>query len=165
MLAHIAKLTGGKVRSSLDGVFDDRPRTRFAYEDVTRALVIAAAALVLATVASRRLSLPLPSLAKLRALRGTGKAPSPPQAPEVAPALGALLAAKGTSKVPRRTDASANDRTPAAPVSPPARAAETSVARAPQPRKDPEVLEAPRATQAQSTAELLAAKRKKRRER
>lgn len=60
LLARVAELSGGKVRTTLDGVFADRTARRFAYEDLERALLWAAAALLVAMVAARKLGVPEP---------------------------------------------------------------------------------------------------------
>lgn len=58
MLTRIATMTGGKVRDTLAGTFDDRAARRFAYTPLSSLLVLAAALAMLFGVASRRLGSP-----------------------------------------------------------------------------------------------------------
>ena len=58
LLGRIAELTGGKRRDTLAGIFADRPRMRFAYEDITVHLALAGALAMLLSVAARRLAMP-----------------------------------------------------------------------------------------------------------
>ncbi len=51
-------MTGGKVRDTLAGLFDDRAGRRFAYRPVTPPLVILAAIAMLLAVAARRIGVP-----------------------------------------------------------------------------------------------------------
>ncbi|HEX4335303.1 MAG TPA: VWA domain-containing protein [Polyangiaceae bacterium] len=60
LLARIAALTGGKVRTTLDGVFDDRPRFRENFRPLATWLAAFAALAMLLGAAARR----LPSLAR-----------------------------------------------------------------------------------------------------
>ena len=58
LLSRIAELTGGKRRDTLAGIFGDRAGRRFAYRDITTALVLVAAFALLLAIAARRLALP-----------------------------------------------------------------------------------------------------------
>jgi uncharacterized membrane protein len=58
LLGRIASMTGGKVRDTLAGLFDDRAGRRFAYRPVTPPLVILAAVAMLLAVAARRIGVP-----------------------------------------------------------------------------------------------------------
>jgi hypothetical protein len=51
-------MTGGKMRDTLAGVYDDRAARRFAYTPIGSALVLAAALAMLLGVAARRLGTP-----------------------------------------------------------------------------------------------------------
>ncbi|MEO8876982.1 MAG: vWA domain-containing protein, partial [Polyangiaceae bacterium] len=58
LLTRIANMTGGKVRDTLAGAFDDRAARRFAYTPISSALALMAAFAMLLGVASRRLGSP-----------------------------------------------------------------------------------------------------------
>jgi uncharacterized membrane protein len=58
LLARIAELSGGKLRDTLAGVFNDRPPRRFAYSSESALLALLSAFGLLAMVTARRLSLP-----------------------------------------------------------------------------------------------------------
>jgi Ca-activated chloride channel family protein len=58
LLARIAELSGGKMRDTLAGVFNDRPPRRFAYSSESALLALLAAVGLLGMVTARRLSLP-----------------------------------------------------------------------------------------------------------
>lgn len=58
LLGRIASMTGGKVRDTLAGLFDDRAGRRFAYRPITPPLVILAAIAMLLAVAARRIGVP-----------------------------------------------------------------------------------------------------------
>jgi uncharacterized membrane protein len=58
LLTRIASMTGGKVRDTLAGAFDDRAARRFAYTPIGSALALCAALAMLFGVASRRLGSP-----------------------------------------------------------------------------------------------------------
>lgn len=58
LLTRIATMTGGKVRDTLAGTFDDRAARRFAYTSIATWLALAAAIAMLFGVASRRLGSP-----------------------------------------------------------------------------------------------------------
>jgi hypothetical protein len=58
LLGRIASMTGGKVRDTLAGLFDDRAGRRFAYRPITPPLVILAAVAMLLAVAARRIGVP-----------------------------------------------------------------------------------------------------------
>ncbi|MCZ7680592.1 MAG: hypothetical protein M5U28_18230 [Sandaracinaceae bacterium] len=58
LLAQIAALTGGRVRTELGGVFRERPPPAYAYAPIWRPLVVVAMLALLIGVALRRLVLP-----------------------------------------------------------------------------------------------------------
>ena len=58
LLGRIAELSGGKLRDTLAGIFNDRPVRRFAYESLSAPLALLAALGVLLMVTARRLALP-----------------------------------------------------------------------------------------------------------
>ncbi len=58
LLSRLAAMTGGKVRDTLAGIFDDRAARRFAYSPLATPLVLFAALAMLFAVASRRLGIP-----------------------------------------------------------------------------------------------------------
>ncbi|MES1175405.1 MAG: VWA domain-containing protein [Myxococcales bacterium] len=57
-LRQITRVTGGKVRDTLAGIFADRDALRFAYQSLNQWLAVLAAAGLLLGVASRRLAIP-----------------------------------------------------------------------------------------------------------
>ena len=58
LLRQITRVTGGKVRDTLAGIFADRDALRFAYQNLNQWLVVLAAVCLLLGVASRRLAVP-----------------------------------------------------------------------------------------------------------
>ena len=58
LLARITELSGGKLRDTLAGIFEDRPGRRFAYQSLTHLLLLLSTFGLLAMVAARRLALP-----------------------------------------------------------------------------------------------------------
>jgi hypothetical protein len=72
----IARETGGNVRDTLAGIFEERLGTRFAYDDITSALLAASAFLLLSMVTARRLALPDWLLARFERKR-TARSPEP----------------------------------------------------------------------------------------
>ena len=58
LLERIAGLTGGRVRDTLAGLFDDRAARRFAYRSVVPPLILVAAIAMLLAVAARRVGVP-----------------------------------------------------------------------------------------------------------
>jgi Ca-activated chloride channel family protein len=58
LLKRIAEMTGGKVRDTLAGLYDDRAKRRFAYKPLLPLLSLVAALAMLLGVASRRLGVP-----------------------------------------------------------------------------------------------------------
>lgn len=69
LLGRIAELSGGKLRDTLAGIFNDRPGRRFAYQSMSSLLALLAACGVLLMVAARRLALPAAVLALPERLR------------------------------------------------------------------------------------------------
>jgi len=90
LLGRLAELSGGKRRDTLAGIFADRATRRFAYDDPTKILAIAAALLLLAAVASRRIALPE---AWLRVFERRARL-APARAPLETGTIDALLGAK-----------------------------------------------------------------------
>jgi uncharacterized membrane protein len=58
LLGRITELSGGKLRDTLAGIFNDRPAARFAYESLSTLFALLAAFGVLLMVTARRLALP-----------------------------------------------------------------------------------------------------------
>ncbi len=58
LLTRVATITGGRLRDTLAGAFDDRSKQRFSYVALTPWLTLLSAVLMLASVASRRLGMP-----------------------------------------------------------------------------------------------------------
>jgi uncharacterized membrane protein len=58
LMTRIAELSGGKLRDTLTGIFDDRPGRRFAYQSLTHLLLLLSTFGLLLMVAARRLALP-----------------------------------------------------------------------------------------------------------
>ncbi len=58
LLSRIASMTGGKVRDTLAGIYDDRAARRFAYTPMGAPLVLCAAIAMLMGVGARRLGMP-----------------------------------------------------------------------------------------------------------
>ena len=171
LLARIAQLTGGKLRDTLAGVFDDREHERFAYKSLTPLLLPAAAVLLLLGVAARRFAVPDAVLAlfarwsRLKAeRRDRGRAHAArqaEQAAEHAENLEALQRAKSRS-------ASTTERRPPPEAPPPsaprfARAAPTAVAHPPLAPPAPGAADAAPAPRPLSSAEILLARRRGRR--
>lgn len=114
LLGRIADLSGGKRRDTLAGIFADRATRRFAYDDPSRGLALAAALLLLSAVAARRLAMPEAlSRAIARLTVRSAAVPAAAGAPADAGTLDHLLA---------RTRSVAGERTP----QPPATAAPTA---------------------------------------
>ena len=173
LLGRIAELTGGKKRDTLAGIFADRASRRFSYEDTTRPLVALAAFGMLLAVAARRLALP----DAVVAWPGRVLASSRPRKPAatsgevIAPemTLGALLDARERGARPRATPAVA-----ASPGVVP-QAALTMRALVPKPAAAPPLVKAPPVAQRDgegrgppssrplTAAEILLARRKRKR--
>jgi Ca-activated chloride channel family protein len=58
LLGRIAAMTGGKVRDTLAGIYDDRAARRFAYTPIGAPLALVAAIAMILAVAARRLGVP-----------------------------------------------------------------------------------------------------------
>lgn len=111
LLGRIAELSGGKRRDTLAGVFTDRATRRFAYDDPTEELALAAALLLLSAVAARRLAMPESVERALGRLRAARREPVPVGAAGASDAtLDHLLARARTAG---RTD---ETRTPPPPI-------------------------------------------------
>ena len=180
LLARIAQLTGGKLRDTLAGVFDDREHERFAYKSLTPLLLPLAAALLLLSVAARRFAVPDAVLALLarwsrrkQELRRRGQARAEQQAAhaaEHAEHLEALQRAKARSapaetagRLPETPPPSAPRFARAAPIAqaplvPPARSPAAPSSDSPAPTADAQAQ--PRQL---SSAEILLARRRGRR--
>ncbi len=85
LLGRIAELTGGKVRDTLAGLFEDRPPRRFAYSPLLPWLAVIAASALLSSVAARRLSPPEALLKFPDNLRRSLKSAPKPAAPARVP--------------------------------------------------------------------------------
>lgn len=94
LLRRLAALTGGRVRDTLAGLFDDRELERVAYQPFTPLLLLLAVMALLLGVAARRLALPDALLALPAALGARLRRPKPvtQTGPSAAPPLGQLKA-------------------------------------------------------------------------
>ncbi|HEY4157461.1 MAG TPA: VWA domain-containing protein, partial [Polyangiaceae bacterium] len=102
LLKRLSQTTGGKVRDTLAGIFNDRELKRFAYQNLGNLLILLAASLLLSSVAVRRLAIPDPVLhAPARValfFRASPRKRSPTeQAATTHSALDSLLEAKARS--------------------------------------------------------------------
>ncbi len=171
LLTRIATMTGGKVRDTLAGAFDDRAARRFAYTPIGTYLVLAAALAMLFGVASRRLGSPEFARAAMdRAMiwRTQSRAAKDRHAREHKVAIqrarelqtlnANLIATKmkatTRAKADRGLGVIANVRPPQGPVPPPTTYAPPNAPTAPQP---------PAQTRPLTAAERLAQKRRERR--
>jgi Ca-activated chloride channel family protein len=87
LLERIAVLTGGRVRDTLAGLFDDRAARRFAYRSLISPLIILAAIAMLLAVAARRIGVSDAALAlarRLSAWRAAGASRQAEQQAELA---------------------------------------------------------------------------------
>jgi uncharacterized membrane protein len=105
LLGRIAELSGGKLRDTLAGIFNDRPGRRFAYESVGPLLGLLAAFGLLLMVTARRLALPaaitsLPDRWRARrsARRARAAARREARPPPNTPTLEALQQAKSQKR-------------------------------------------------------------------
>ncbi|MEI9938522.1 MAG: VWA domain-containing protein [Pseudomonadota bacterium] len=128
LLRQITRVTGGKVRDTLAGIFADRDALRFAYQNLNQWLVVFAASCLLLGVASRRLAVPdfmlqasnmaffwLAAIGQRKATRMRGMERNPQ------PSLEALRQAKARSEAGRPAPSVPLDATPhfARPSQPP----------------------------------------------
>ncbi len=155
-LAKLSAITGGKQRTTLGGIFNDRELERRAYQALDSLWLILGASALLASVAARRLSLTLPSWLR-RSRKPKAASPARPSAADTG-TLAALRAARKRSELPV-ADA------------PPPRAAPPSTSQAEAPRAPPPPRAAlqrpspqPRtgAKKSQSAAEILLERRRRR---
>lgn len=182
LLSRIAELTGGKRRDTLAGIFNDRAGRRFAYRDITTALVLVAAFALLLAVAARRLAIPEGAIAGARRAlswrpwhRGQDEGEAAPAGTDAQATLDHLLASRqrspdepgGSPPPPTPAAAPPAGAPPAPTASPPpqpASAAEQLAARRAAPRPPPEApLEAPADVEAPSAAPPPAAQPRSRR--
>ncbi|NUP07227.1 MAG: VWA domain-containing protein [Polyangiaceae bacterium] len=172
LLMRIAGLTGGKQRDSLEDVFLDRGARRFAYDDASRALTLAAAFALLLSVTARKLGMPealvhlmarlrrravvKPTEAPVRTAEDTvavllaAKRVDPirkPEEPKSDPAIADSFVKPTASPAPRATAIVPPDRNPPPPP-PPASSHQAEPSTPTQPER------------AMSTAELLVARRR-----
>jgi len=128
LLRQLTRITGGKQRDTLAGIFADRDALRFAYQNLRQWLVVLAAGCLLLGVASRRLAVPdfmlnaaSTGLAWLSAARQ--RKPTRPRSTQrnPQPSLDALRQAKARGEVTRPAPSLAGDDTPhfARPSQPP----------------------------------------------
>lgn len=135
----IARETGGQMRDTLAGVFEERLGKRFAYDDLTPWLVATSALLLLAMVAARRLALPDWLLDRLR--RKDGRTPHTSKTHGTSRVAEALRTRRARDAERRRAEApSASAQPPQAAATPQQVRAPEAVARAPHgaPRVAPE---------------------------
>ncbi|MEI9954245.1 MAG: hypothetical protein WDO74_36040 [Pseudomonadota bacterium] len=140
LLRQITRVTGGKVRDTLAGIFADRDALRFAYQNLNQWLVVLAAGCLLLGVASRRLALPDFMLSASStafswlAAAGQRKSPAKREAMRGAPpSLEALRQAKARSEATRPAPTAPLDDTPhfARPSQPPSEAPPARASEAP----------------------------------
>jgi uncharacterized membrane protein len=188
LLGRVADFTGGSSRTSLEGVFDVRPRRRRAYQDVSDLLAILAASAVLALVASRKLGIPEAWVDAWRAFRSSTRTPAAAKVPTSRAPAATLEALRSIKTRPGSPDAlrppAERPQRPVASQSPPpaprpapepapgakaAWASKPAAAPAPTPAPAPKPAATPSAgaapppapgAKAQTTAELLAAKKR-----
>jgi uncharacterized membrane protein len=86
LLRRIAALTGGRVRDTLAGTFEDRELERMAYRPFTPAFVLLAAIALLLGVAARRLALPEALVAMPAAFLARWQRPRPTSTAGIRPA-------------------------------------------------------------------------------
>jgi Ca-activated chloride channel family protein len=170
LLGRIAELSGGKLRDTLAGIFNDRPGRRFAYESVGPLLGLLAAFGLLLMVTARRLALPaaltsLPDRWREQRTRRRARADARQKSrPATTPTLEALQQAKSRQReqpVPTPPPSPAGRPPPvAAPA--PITAKPTSPAFQPGPApRDSGPPSAP-PSRPKSAAEILLARRKRR---
>lgn len=94
LLARVADFTGGKTRTTLDHVFDDRASRRFAHKDASPQLLFASALLLLFAVAARKLGIP-EGFVDWWHKRGEKREPVAQAAARPAPGSATLAALKG----------------------------------------------------------------------
>jgi hypothetical protein len=87
ILERLADFSGGKKLESLEGIFDDRPKLRFAYRDIQSRLIVIAALALLVMVASRKLGMPKALADFLRGKRTLQPVPSEPDVKRTQPAM------------------------------------------------------------------------------
>ena len=119
LLRQLTRITGGKVRDTLAGIFADRDALRFAYQNLNQWLVVLAAGCLLLGVASRRLAVPdfvLSTGSTLASFRELMRQRKPPRArgknPSSPASLEALRQAKARTEVTRAVPDAARDATP-----------------------------------------------------
>ncbi len=110
LLARVAQMTGGKVRDTLAGIYDERASRRFAYTPMGPLLVLAAALAMLAGVAARRLG--TPAFLKAAAARARAAASVPAERRAVRDADAARARERADEQA--RTNAALLDRKRAA---------------------------------------------------
>ncbi len=146
LLSRIAQMTGGKMRDTLAGIYDDRASRRFAYTPLGSPLVLLAAAAMLLGVAARRLGTPAFITAAASRMRARTKSSEERRASRAAEAVrgharaaeqaqtnAALLERKraAAAQAPPHTRTGILNKLPSAPGSPPIAPAPPPVAPAP----------------------------------
>jgi uncharacterized membrane protein len=125
LLARIAGVSGGEVRTELDALFRDRPPPVWAWSPLWRPLVLASILMLLASVAARRLVTPRWLAERLGARRATRAASLPARGPvshETPPASApeAVVPSSGSASAPPPAAApSVVDPAPPPPGAPP----------------------------------------------
>ncbi|HYP86782.1 MAG TPA: hypothetical protein VEQ59_01480, partial [Polyangiaceae bacterium] len=133
LLRQITRVTAGKMRDTLAGIFADRDALRFAYQNLRQWLVLLSAGCLLLGVASRRLSMPelvLNASSSVAAVLSALRKRKPGQRAKLvataapisaAPTLEALRQAKARSEITRPAPGAALADTPhfARPSQPP----------------------------------------------
>ncbi len=80
-LRRVARLTGGRVRTGLAGIFEDRPEPRRAYRSLLPLLMLASALSLVGSAGARRLSFPVPQWLARRRRRPIASPHAPPKTP------------------------------------------------------------------------------------
>lgn len=93
-LRRVARVTGGRVRTGLAGIFEDRPEPRRAFRSILPLLMLASALSLVGSAGARRLSFPVPRWRARRRRRPVATPHTPPEtAAETEPSPAADLPA------------------------------------------------------------------------
>jgi hypothetical protein len=160
LLARLALITGGKVRSTLAGIFQERDLSRRAHQNLDFLWFVLGASALLASVAARRLSVPIPKFLRRTAARAETPANLPTETEAAPGTLAALRTARKRSALPSRDPS-------AALAVPPAPAPEAHATRSPHTAPAARTRSSPAkpraaAAKPQSAAEILLERRRRR---
>ncbi len=132
LLQRIAVMTGGRLRDSLAGLFDDRVGRRFAYSPMTAPLVVLAAVALILGVAARRIGVPDVLARVTHRTRtvassiATGSTAASARAPAAQRAAMPNAIAPATAGQAKRAPSDAEEPQPAAPATMPVEKARTA---------------------------------------